>query len=223
MTAGCAVAVLLFSGHPGWTATATGLDGILRQVEQAEQAMHDVTVKFSQTTLLRATADVQTATGDLAVLKKPERFRVRFLAPVRQTAAFDGESLTLYYPETNQAFREHASAEQLALMLGVNPAAPVNSFRRGYTATLEGCGDGTCRLGFTRGKPAELTWHVTVSSSTWLMTEAWFENREVRVTLKCYDYVVNANLSPKDFRLKLDPSVDVQEGLPQMGGGGIRP
>lgn len=222
MTGGCAALMLLGAWHPGWSATETGLDGILGRIGQAEDALHDVSLKFSQTTVLRATADVQTTTGDLAVLKKPERFRVRFLAPVRQIAVFDGAALTLYYPESEQAFRQRATAEQLALMLGVNPAEPVRSFRRGYAARLEGCGKGQCRLAFSRGQPAELTWHVTVSSSTWLMSDAWFENPEVRVTLKCYDYVVNAKMSPKDFRLKLPASVDVQEGLPQMGGG-IRP
>ena len=78
---------------------------------------------FDQVTLLKATADTQTTTGELAVMSKPERFKVRFLSPVEQVAVYDGTSLTVYFPAAEQAFRQQATAEQLSLMLGMTADA----------------------------------------------------------------------------------------------------
>lgn len=204
------------------TATATGgpADGVLARVQAAEDRIRDVSLKFRQVTLLKGTGDTQATTGQLALLRAPERFRVRFTSPAEQVALYDGAFLWLWLPEVGQAFRQKATAEDLGRILGINPAEPVRSFRRGYRARPGTC-DGTgCTLDFVREGAQPMTWHVRVSATDWRMEEAWFENEEVKVTLSCYDYRVNTGLTGRDFRLKLPRDAEVQDGIPMMFGRG---
>lgn len=215
LTAGPAATVWIGSGD-----AATG--EVLAKVQAAEDRIRDVTLKFRQTTRLKATGDRQVTDGDLSLVRSPERFRIRFTAPVEQTAMFDGKALWLYLPGAGQAFKQQASAEDLARLIGLDPTAPVRSFRRGYDAKLESRdGDGV-RIAFTRSGTAPMRWLVRVSATDWLMREAGFENDEVGVTLACYDYRVNRGINPKSFRLNLPQDTDISDGLPMMPGG-IRP
>ena len=119
---------------PALTATASGaaaVEEILARVQAAEDSAKDVSLAFRQTMYLKATGDAQTTKGTLALLRSPERFRVTFTAPARQEALYDGTFLWLYLPEAGQAFRQKAGPDELARVLGLNPAEPVRSFRRG--------------------------------------------------------------------------------------------
>lgn len=217
----CALASGADAPSPVVTGTATGqeaVDLVLSRVEAAEDSTRDVSLRFTQTMLLKATGDSQSTTGTLALLRSPERFRVAFTTPTEQVALYDGTYLWLYLPEAGQAFRQKAGSDDLARVLGLNPAEPVRSFRRGYRASLAGCDGRGCTLDFTRGGASPMTWHVRLSSSTWQMVEAWYENEEVKVSLSCYDYRVNRSPSPRSFKLTLPKDVEIQEGLPMLFG-----
>lgn len=199
-----------------------GTAEVLVKVQAAEDRIRDVTLRFRQTTRLKATGDRQVTDGDLRLLRKPERFMIRFTTPVEQTAMFDGKALWLYLPGAGQAFRQLASAEDLARLIGLDPTAPVRSFRRGYDAKLEGRDGNGVRIAFTRGGAAPMRWVVRVSATDWLMREAGFENTEVGVSLACYDYRVNRGIAPGSFALRLPKDTEVSDGLPLMPGA-IRP
>lgn len=210
--------LLLAAAALGGTATPTA-DSVMASLQAAEARMKDVTLAFRQTTALKATGDSQETRGELSLLRAPERFRVRFTSPAEQIAVYDGIRLTLYLPEAGQAWRQKATAAELARLLGINPASPVSSFQRGYRTVLEGCDEASCRLAFTRDGEPPLTWHVRVNARDWTMEEAWFENKEVKVTLACTAYRVNRGLTPRSFRLVLPKDTEVQEGLPRIMGG----
>ncbi|MEK7477495.1 MAG: outer-membrane lipoprotein carrier protein LolA [Candidatus Coatesbacteria bacterium] len=200
------------------TTSTGGVDGVLARVQSVEDRVRDVTLTFRQTTLLKATGDSGSTTGTLALMRSPERFRVTFTAPVEQIALYDGTYLWLYLPAAAQAYRQKAGPQELARVLGLNPAEPVRSFRRGYRASLAGCDGRGCTVDFARGGSSPMTWHVRVSATTWRMDEAWFENDEVKVSLSCYDYRVNRKLTAGDFRLALPRDVEIQDGIPMMFG-----
>ena len=195
-------------------------EGVMKRVEAAEEALADVQMFFTQTTRLKATADQQELTGELMMLKSPERFQVRFTSPVRQIVHYDGSHLILYFPETGQAFRQPAKPEELTALLGINPAAVVKNFRKGYHASLLGCGTERCRLSFADPARPALLWNITVSTSTWALEEASFEDDEIQVVLKCYDYRVNRSLTPSSLRLNLPSDVEIYDGLPKLFGRG---
>ncbi len=71
----------LLAGRLALGVTPT-VESVLASLEAAESRMHDVTLAFRQVTRLKATADEQETRGELMVLRSPERFRVRFTAPV---------------------------------------------------------------------------------------------------------------------------------------------
>ncbi len=206
---------------PSSTSAEPGAD-VLAKVQAAEDRIRDVFMRFRQTTRLKATGDRQVTEGDLSLQRSPERFRVRFTSPVEQVAVFDGKALWLHLPGAGQAFKQRATAEDLARLLGLNPAAPVRSFRRGYEAKVEGRDGAGVRISFTRGGAAPMRWLVNVSATDWLMREAGFENDEVGVSLACYDYRVNRGIKPATFRMHLPPETEVSDGLPLMPGA-IRP
>ena len=192
---------------------------MLGSLDAAEGRLRDVSLEFRQLTRLKATGDTQETRGEVMVLRSPERFRVRFTAPVEQVAVYDGTRLTLYLPGAGQAWRQKATPAELARLLGLNPAAPVTSFRRGYRAALAGCDGTSCGLEFTREGTPPLVWHVRVSATDWTMQEAWFENTEVRVALVCSRYRANRGLTPAAFRLTLPRETDIQDGMPRVFGG----
>ncbi|MEK7766754.1 MAG: outer-membrane lipoprotein carrier protein LolA [bacterium] len=205
---------------PAAGAPPSTAEEVLARVEAAESAIRDMVLTFRQETRLHATGDAQETVGELALTRGPERFRVRFTKPVSQTAVFDGKVLQLYLPDAGQAFRQQSSADDLARLIGLNPAAAASSFRRGYDAALTGCDAAGCTLRFTRtGERKETAWTVRVSASTWLLEEASFDNGEIAVVLKCSGYRINKGLPAKTFRLALPAGTDVQEGLPQLFGG----
>ncbi len=195
----------------------------MERIGAAEDALKDARLKFVQVTTLKGTADTQETKGELSFLKSPERFLVRFTSPVAQVIAYDGSHLTMFFPETEQAFRQKANAKELKMLLGVNPASPLKSFRKGYRAALDRCTDGSCLLSFEKDDRPGLVWRVKVSSSTWRLEEASFENEEVKVVLKCYDYLVNRGLSVESFALKMPRDTEIHEGIPRFFGGTENP
>jgi len=222
----CAMACMAAGGAVSTSnASPATAEQVLDRAEAAEAAIRDVRLKFTQVTRLKATAEEQETVGELVVLKSPERFKVTFMSPVRQIAYYDGSRLVLYYPETRQAFRQKAALADLSRLIGVNPASPAGTFRRGYRASLAGC-DGTgCRIVFSRTTAAgavdaagEAAWKVRVSATTWLMEDASFENSEIRISLKCRDYLINRGLNAESIRLALPKGVEIVEGIPQISG-----
>ena len=211
--------------RPGGLAEAGApvtVERVLDRIQAAEDGIRDVRLKFVQVTRLKATGEEQATSGELSVLKSPERFRVTFASPVRQVANYDGACLVLYYPETGQAFCRKASPEDLSRLIGVNPASPAGGFRRGYGAALSGCDGEGCRIAFSRTGGGGQAWNVRVSATTWLMEEAWFENDEIRISMRCGGYRINRGLGPANFRLVLPRGTEVIEGIPQLSdpGGG---
>ncbi len=191
--------------------------------EAAEEAMRDVKLKFTQVTQLKVTAETQEMNGELTLLKSPERFKVQFTSPTTHLFHYDGSRLVLFFPETGQAFRQEATLEDLTGLLGINPAASVKIFREGYRISLLGCFDQSCRLSFERTTPPELIWNVQVSATTWYLEEASFENDEIKVILRFYDYQVNRGLSATSLFLKLPEDTTMYEGLPQFFNHGVAP
>lgn len=200
--------------------SATGVDDVLGRIEAAEASLADVALKFRQETRLKATGDVQVTTGDLALQRKPERFRVRFASPVEQTAVFDGTTLQLHIPDSGQAFRQKATAAELERLIGLNPVSASASFRRGTTPKLLSRDAKTCRLEFTRPGPGPATaWKVKVNAVTWLLEEAVLDSADLSVKLVCTAYRVNRGLPARTFTLALPKGTEVQDGLPQLMGG----
>lgn len=210
---------LLAAGLASAGSSTLTLESVLASMQAAEGRLHDVTLSFRQVTSLKATGDTQETRGELVLMRSPERFRVKFTAPVEQIAVYDGTRLTLYLPDAGQAWRQTATSAELARMLGINPASPVGSFRRGYATALRGCDESACRLDFTREGAPPLTWHVRVGRKDWTLEEAWFENTEMKVSLHCANYRINRKLTSRSFRLALPRDTEVQEGLPNLFGG----
>lgn len=205
-------------------------EDVIARVEAAEKEIRDVRLKFVQRTALRGTGETQEMMGSLALLKSPDRFDVRFTAPVEQRVHYDGRDLVVFFVETAQAFRQKAKPEDLAGILGLNPADAVGSFRKGYRAALLGCERDECRISFKPENPADgggspraaihgAEWTVTVDRETWRLKVASFTTGDVEVSLRCHDYRVNGGLTTKDFVFKLPEGVEVHEGLPLLFGG----
>jgi len=186
---------------------------VIARVDAFEALVVDMQVRFVQTTVLKATAESSEMAGELTMMKNPERFMVRFTKPVEQTVVFDGKSLVLYYPETGQAFRQAASHDEVARLIGVNPAAPVRSFGNGSRARLVGCGGEGCRLAFEGGPPG-INWKILVSATEWNLIDAEFENEEMGIVVRCSDYRVNRGLDTGRFRVKLPPGTEIFDGIP---------
>lgn len=221
MTAALLAGALAVGAAPS-ASPADALADALRRIEAAEAALKDVTVGFRQETRLKATGDVSVTTGTLALQRDPQRFRVTFISPASQIAVFDGKILQLYLPDAGQAFRQPATETGLEKLIGLNPAAASRSFRQGFAPALLSRDAKVCRLEFRReggGGPAAV-WRLTVSASTWLLAEAAMETPELAVVLRCSGYRVNRGLPAKTFSLALPKGTDVQEGLPQLMGGG---
>jgi outer membrane lipoprotein-sorting protein len=206
------------------TADPGGLkaEEVMARVAMAESRMRDVTLDFTQSTTLKATADTTMVAGELKVLKSPGRFRLKYRHPGKQEAVFDGKSITLYLPEAGQAFRQGTTGGELSRVLGMDPSAPLASFSRGYRTSLVGCDRVSCVLSFESVRDPGMAWKVRVSASTWLMEEAVFENSEIRVNMSCANYRANRGLKASGFRLSLPKGTEVVDGLPQLFGGGAQ-
>jgi len=214
------VAILAFLCLQKTFAAEMKVEEVLDRVAKAEAKMRDVTLDFTQSTTLKATADTSMVAGTLKVLRSPGRFWLKYRHPGKQEAVFDGRSITLYLPEAGQAFRQKTKGGELGRVLGIDPSAPLSSFSAGYHATLAGCDGRSCMLSFERTGDPGMTWKVRVSASTWMMEEAVFENAEIRVTMSCGNCRANRGLKASAFRLSLPKGTEVVDGLPQLFGGG---
>jgi len=193
-----------------------GVDSILAEVSKAEKGLKDVAFNFVQRTALKGTGETQEVTGEVRMLRSPERFRVDYTSPVRQVAIYDGKNLLLYLPEVGQAFRQKASLAELEKMIGFNPAQMMEAFSGGYTPELKGCQGGKCALVFRPGDLSRTSWNVVLSSGTWLVDEVSFENSDMIMSIKCSGYMVNSGMTAGKFRFKLPPGTEVLDGIPML-------
>ncbi len=159
------------------------LEDIIGAMREAETGVSDIRVEFRNEMRLRATGDRQVITGDLAMIKKPQRFLVRYSSPVEQLAAYDGTALMLYFPATGQAVRQKATMDELTRMIGVNPVAPTDFFGKGRKARLISCGKKACILEVSeereggeeedsgKDKAPAATWRLKIDVESWLLEE----------------------------------------------------
>jgi outer membrane lipoprotein-sorting protein len=219
------IAIAVAIGSPAWSDLS--IEEIIGNIEKRESGIKDVSLKFRNEMRLRATGDKQIITGDIAMLKEPQRFRVHYRSPVEQVAFYDGSALLIYFPATGQAVRQKASMMELTRMIGINPVAPTKFLKEENQAKLVDCGKKSCILEVRRetGKESEegseveeraRTWRIKVSIDTWLVEEASMKDDEFEISISCQQYRINEGIEAKDLAIRLPEGTEIIEGMPQL-------
>ncbi len=225
VTALCLAAALIAGGaaaestvfaEPAAAGGTLSSDAVMEAVREAERAIRDLSLDFTQKTVLKGMGEEQVVTGRVRMLRKPERFRMEYLTPVRQVMVYDGTRLLLYLPETGQAFRQKADMKELRRLLGFDPSSPVDFLSGGQAAELEGCAGGKCTLRLVPSETGGTVWRVRLDVRTWLVDEVSFDNSDMTLSIRCDNYRVNRGLTAKSFRFRIPPGTEVEEGLPMM-------
>lgn len=118
-----ALAAAAFRGAPPVPAAAAGmgLDQVVERVERTYAAAADLTAHFRQTSTIVAAAQVQQASGTLAV-KRPGKMRWEYAEPEPRLFVTDGRTFWAYSPQDRQVFVQETKgalgATPLAFLMG---------------------------------------------------------------------------------------------------------
>lgn len=200
------------------------LDEVLGEIERAESRTNDISAKFRQETKLLGTGERQVITGEFAIIRKPERFRIKYTSPVEQAVTYDGEWLTMYFPETGQAFRQKTTLADISRLIGIDPAAPTRNMRDHFDAKLGDCGEKSCKIVFSAKGPGgadeadspDLTWRIRVRRVDFMVEEAEMASEEIEMKIRIYQQRTNQGLRPDSLGPNLPPGTDVFDGIPQL-------
>lgn len=214
----------IFGPSRAIAAESPTIDDVLGEIERAESQMTDISAKFRQETKLLGTGEKQVIVGSFEILRNPERFRIKYVSPVEQVVAFDGEWLTMYFPETGQAFRQKTTLADISRLIGIDPAAPTRNMRDNFDARLGECGDKSCKIIFSmkdaRGEEKadgpDLTWRVRVSRANYMVEEAEMASDEIEMKIRIYQYLANQGIKAESLKLNLPPGTNVFDGIPQL-------
>lgn len=118
-----ALGAAAFRGAPPVSAAAAGmgLDQVVERLERTYAAAADLTAHFRQTSTVVAAAQVQQASGTLAV-KRPGKMRWEYAEPEPRLFVTDGRTFWAYSPQDHQVFVQETQgalgATPLAFLMG---------------------------------------------------------------------------------------------------------
>ena len=190
--------------------SSLSLDSILTQVEKRYD-INDFSVRFFQTSSLKAMAVQDTASGKLQV-KRPGMMRWDYEEPDKQIIISDGIQLWIYRPEDNQVMVGRA----LSLFgegKGAGFLSDIKSVRKNFSITLENKeGEKSYLLKLIpKNKTQDLSRvFLKVSPETFEVMEVITYNMyddETRIELTDYSY--DRNLGDDVFRFEIPDGTDV--------------
>ena len=201
--------VMLFIVSPS-ASSSLSLDSILTQVEKRYD-INDFSVRFFQTSTLKAMEVQDTASGKLQV-KRPGMMRWDYEAPDKQIIISDGTSLWVYRPEDNQVMVGKAPSF-FGEGKGAGFLSDIKSMRKSFIITLESKeGEKSYRLKLIPKKQTQdlSRIYLVVSPENFEVTEVITYNLyddETRIELT--DYVYDRNPGDETFRFKIPDGTDV--------------
>ena len=189
---------------------ALPLESILAEVEKRYD-INDFSVRFFQTSTLKAMAVQDTASGKLHV-KKPGMMRWDYIEPDKQIIISNGEKLWIYRPEDNQVM-EGKAPSFFGEGKGAGFLSDIKSVRQNFLITLENQeGKQTYLLKLIPKNPTQ-----DLSRIFLVISPDTFEVMEV-ITYNLYDdetrielsgYVYNEKLGDDMFRFEIPEGADV--------------
>ena len=190
--------------------SALSLDSILNQVEKRYD-INDFSVRFFQTSTLKAMEIQETASGKLQV-KRPGMMRWDYEKPDKQIIVSDGTHLWVYRPEDNQVMVGRAPSF-FGEGKGAGFLSDIKSVRKNFLITLENKeGEKTHRLKLIpKNQTQDLSRiYLVVSPYTFEVMEVITYNLyddETRIGLT--DYIYDRNLEDDLFRFEIPDGADV--------------
>ena len=192
--------------------SSLSLDSILHQVEKRYD-INDFSVRFFQTSTLKAMEIQETASGKLQV-KRPGMMRWDYEKPDKQIIVSDGTQLWVYRPEDNQVLVGRAPSF-FGEGKGAGFLSDIKSVRKNFSITLENQeGEKSYRLKLIpKNQTPDLSRiFLKVSPDTFEVMEVITYNLyddETRIELTDYSY--DRNLGDDIFRFKIPDGTDVIE------------
>ncbi len=186
------------------------LDSILNQVEKRYD-INDFSVRFFQTSTLKAMEIQETASGKLQV-KRPGMMRWDYEKPDKQIIVSDGTHLWVYRPEDNQVLVGRAPSF-FGEGKGAGFLSDIKSVRKNFSITLENKeGEKSYRLKLIpKSQTQDLSRvYLVVSPDTFEVMEVITYNLyddETRIELT--DYLYDRNLGGDIFRFEIPDGTDV--------------
>ena len=190
--------------------SSLSLDSILHQVEKRYD-IHDFSVRFFQTSTLKAMEIQETASGKLQV-KRPGMMRWDYEKPDKQIIVSDGTHLWVYRPEDNQVLVGRAPSF-FGEGKGAGFLSDIKSVRKNFFITLENKeGEKSYRLKLIpKNQTQDLSRvFLKVSPDTFEVREVITYNMyddETRIELT--DYLYDRNLGDDVFRFEIPDGTDV--------------
>lgn len=191
-------------------ASALSLDSILSRVER-QYDINDFSVRFFQTSTLKAMEIQETASGKLQV-KRPGMMRWDYEKPDKQIIVSDGTHLWVYRPEDNQVLVGRAPSF-FGEGKGAGFLSDIKSVRKNFSITMEKKEGGkSYRLKLVpKNQTQDLSRvFLEVSPDTFEVMEVITYNLyddETRIELTDYSY--NENLGDDIFRFEIPDGTDV--------------
>jgi len=186
------------------------LDSILNQVEK-QYDINDFSVRFFQTSTLKAMEIQETASGKLQV-KRPGMMRWDYEKPDKQIIVSDGTHLWVYRPEDNQVLVGRAPTF-FGEGKGAGFLSDIKSVRKNFSITMENKeGEKSYRLKLIpKNQTQDLSRvFLVVSPDTFEVMEVITYNLyddETRIELTDYSY--DRNLGDDIFRFEIPDGTDV--------------
>ena len=192
--------------------SALSLDSILSRVEKRYD-INDFSVRFFQTSTLKAMEIQETASGKLQV-KRPGMMRWDYEKPDKQIIVSDGTHLWVYRPEDNQVLVGRAPSF-FGEGKGAGFLSDIKSVRKNFSITMENKEGGkSYRLKLVpKNQTQDLSRvFLEVSPDTFEVMEVITYNLyddETRIELTDYSY--DRNLGDDVFRFEIPDGTDVIE------------
>ncbi len=207
---------VLLAAAPAAPAPAAGrldMAGVVEKVQRRYDSASDFRARFTQT-LTSAAMGRKTSSAGAVMFKKPGRMRWDYDKPERATYVSDGNTLWLYEPDDQQAFKQALSASQLpaALAFLTGKGKLANEFDITLVEKSPYAGPGEYVLALSP-KVAE----PQVKSLLFIVDPKTFDVRESVITdgqgnvndLTFADIRTNTRLPDSDFRWSPPPGVRV--------------
>lgn len=219
----CAAAsALVFAAGPASAAgpnPAAVHPALLDSIEAAQRSMRDLASRFTQTKFVPAFEETLSSRGQL-YFQRPGSLLIRYDAPDTSFLAVADSTVTLYYPDLEQAhrFRVREESTVSALLLGFGGSFDEASKHFRFT---EAKGRGSTRLLIATPLPGtaaaddidEIT--LVIDTRRWLPTQTRFRETNGDETLFVFEKLArNSGLPDSVFRVDLPSGTEIIEMKP---------
>jgi chaperone LolA len=217
---GMLVAAIWLAAVPAPRAAAAApggrLDEVVDRLERTYAAAGDLTARFRQTSTIAAAAQVQQASGSLAV-KRPGKMRWEYAEPEPRLFVTDGNTFWVYSPDDKQVLVQETKgalgATPLAFLMGAGDLR--KDFQIREVAHAAGAGK-TTLLDLRPVKPsatlARLVLEVDLASSL-IVQATVFDAVGNTIVLALSDQRLNAGVPDSRFTFVPPPGVKVMTGV----------